>query len=577
MPYNTPITPEIDSKYIKDSEPISNMLSVHMRDDAGNIILMDSDSTKNNIIVIEPIRKYYTVDNVLRILDTNFEYYSFPVVTIDNSAEDIPDFDISADVEKELADLAEAQERDLITKRFKIIPGIDENKQTNPLLRVGTVSESTWFYGNDKKSSGYTRIPFVGPEQEQPGTYLITEDMVTKLRAKKKVISFYIYVHFDTDSAVSANDYTYYVRLNRREKFKRGNMAGGALKPVVVRESEWNKSPVLALKYIIDPEDLYANDMYYIEAQTKYNSYLKVDECYWDIDMIDDPAYSRDRSSVLWGSPRPGVTYYGVEGFGFDEGTKLQDATGTTHFRLNEYGNVTNYKNVLQSEREDILNLEKTIVSDIKTKLTNYSKTLLDNIKTGTNGYLNLVNAMPFYEFNPSGGGFPSKLLRAELIKLGDLYLNANTPEKRVALIQSFATYKDVQASNKLVAKHWGGIGVAHYNLIVKAVEDAIENSAYKGKFGAVESRELYNSTIPTIIRDAFKNAYDIFENELNIIDTYIVDVVQPGAAKTADAKLKEWLAVTYPNGYSDKQTSIVLQYRTAQFKAAINAYGFKY
>ena len=39
---------------------------------------------ENSVLVIEPIKKRYTVSAVARVLDTNFEYYSFPVQTIES-------------------------------------------------------------------------------------------------------------------------------------------------------------------------------------------------------------------------------------------------------------------------------------------------------------------------------------------------------------------------------------------------------------------------------------------------------------------------------------------------------------
>jgi len=69
-----PITPiDLNDRYINDPEAVSNLKSVHLRDDAGNIIL-NSGSIENSVLVIEPIKKRYTVSAVARVLDTNFEY-----------------------------------------------------------------------------------------------------------------------------------------------------------------------------------------------------------------------------------------------------------------------------------------------------------------------------------------------------------------------------------------------------------------------------------------------------------------------------------------------------------------------
>lgn len=57
----------------------SNNQSVVTRDDAGNVQI---DNTISDLLIIEPVTEFITLDSALRVIDTQFNYYSFPVTTI---------------------------------------------------------------------------------------------------------------------------------------------------------------------------------------------------------------------------------------------------------------------------------------------------------------------------------------------------------------------------------------------------------------------------------------------------------------------------------------------------------------
>jgi hypothetical protein len=344
MPYNTPINPEIDSKYINDSEPISNMPSVHMRDDAGNIILMDSDSTKNNVIVIEPIRKYYTVDNVLRVLDTNFEYYSFPVSTIESEAVETFDIDLT-EIEKELADLEKEQEKDLITRDYLIEPLTDDDGLPKPFRKINTTKPNKWYLGDNSAATktypgGYRILPFKSTNKEHEdrvGTFVITKQMIDYAKKRNQTIRFEVYIqvrhdqHFDIANGGFANgdenpsDKRFFMRLNRREIVKRDpntNFRNGTLAPAVYRNvGKSGVSPVLFVSYLLDPADMQEGDMYYVEAVSQHPGSLIVYECWWRIRLEKLPTTSSP--DALYGYTQPTRRKYGVLKFGWDNGTKL--------------------------------------------------------------------------------------------------------------------------------------------------------------------------------------------------------------------------------------------------------------
>lgn len=58
------------------------------RDDAGNISLVE-DSELNQLLIIEPIVKRYNTNSLLRVYNTSFQYYTFPVTVTSTSTTDL--------------------------------------------------------------------------------------------------------------------------------------------------------------------------------------------------------------------------------------------------------------------------------------------------------------------------------------------------------------------------------------------------------------------------------------------------------------------------------------------------------
>ena len=72
-------TVERSAKYIqKGLTVVSADTSIHPRDDAGNIILHEN-STTNPLLIIEPNTVRVSTNSIIRVLDTRFQYYNFPV------------------------------------------------------------------------------------------------------------------------------------------------------------------------------------------------------------------------------------------------------------------------------------------------------------------------------------------------------------------------------------------------------------------------------------------------------------------------------------------------------------------
>ena len=57
---------------------ISNNINIVPRDIAGNVMLHE-DATDNPLLIIEPTTKKITTKSILRVIDTQFKYFKFPV------------------------------------------------------------------------------------------------------------------------------------------------------------------------------------------------------------------------------------------------------------------------------------------------------------------------------------------------------------------------------------------------------------------------------------------------------------------------------------------------------------------
>ena len=86
---------------------VSDNINIIPRNTAGDIIIQPS-SSMNELLIIEPMVNNISTKSVLRVIDTSFQYYKFPVSTID-VIDDIVELDI---------DLTDA-EFDMIYARYK--------------------------------------------------------------------------------------------------------------------------------------------------------------------------------------------------------------------------------------------------------------------------------------------------------------------------------------------------------------------------------------------------------------------------------------------------------------------------
>jgi hypothetical protein len=86
----------------------SNDTNIMPRDEAGNVILYENAET-NPLLIIEPVDTKIMLDSVLRVLNTRFEYFKFPVTTTAVEDEDI-EIDIT---------IPESENADIIYAHYK--------------------------------------------------------------------------------------------------------------------------------------------------------------------------------------------------------------------------------------------------------------------------------------------------------------------------------------------------------------------------------------------------------------------------------------------------------------------------
>jgi hypothetical protein len=293
---------------------MSDNQSIIPRDLAGNILFEESALVKP-LLIIEPVAEQITTISTLRVLDTAFQYYKFPVSVNITGSVDV-DFEIQA---------LEIEEQDLISTRYTIPPIFDTQNQPITYLRINTNRPSTWFKfndGNGALDSGPRRLPFVGPEQQELGTYTITQNTLDTLRAKNQTLKFTIKTQFTSQN-------------------KTGNvgfwLSIGRAMPVSWRSSGFlyelysdtkgmfgtNEYPVLELEYVLDIiNDAAAYDNYEINVQSSDSSWVLTDNCYWRIDVIDIPT----TPSLT------GTIGYGVYSFGGNARlSEITDAGGTIY------------------------------------------------------------------------------------------------------------------------------------------------------------------------------------------------------------------------------------------------------
>lgn len=107
LPLIDPVEFAKSSLYIQNGLTyISNNNVIHPRDFAGNIIL-NENSNSNPLLIIEPTVKQISTRSIIKVVDTAFKYFKFPVSV--STTETLPELDLDFTVETDINDIIYAR------------------------------------------------------------------------------------------------------------------------------------------------------------------------------------------------------------------------------------------------------------------------------------------------------------------------------------------------------------------------------------------------------------------------------------------------------------------------------------
>jgi len=274
-----PVALQQTSKYIKDGlTVVSNNTDIIPRDINGNIVVQSG-----SYMVIEPNSFNFDSKPMLDILDTRFNYFSFPVQITSNPI----DVDVNFDF-------------DNISAKYIIPISVDAKGQPNGLQRINTWYTTSWYYNDGTESLGLKELQFTGGIQENVNSYTITEDVFNTLKQQNKTLKFSIQIQWN--SSVDS-------RTGFRTEIRRRNPKSyNPLPSPVIIYKEANASPsgqvdsstnpygfsdsgypFLQLTYIVDMNNTRKGDVYTIRTESGSPSWIIAENCAWDIDVVDIP------------------------------------------------------------------------------------------------------------------------------------------------------------------------------------------------------------------------------------------------------------------------------------------------
>jgi hypothetical protein len=295
-----PVTADQHARYKSEGLTyISNNESIIPRDAAGNILLTEESMT-NPLLIIDPVTELVTTKSILKVIDTSFQYYKFPVSIRPNN--NIDDLVIDLDFES-----------DSIATRFTIPAEIDAQGQPQTYQRIATSEFDDWFTNGGELTSGTSRLPFVGGNQAEIGSYTITPDVLNTLQSRNKTLKFSIQTQF---TSVEAQETPPFINATADEPETSFTMTLKRSMPEIWRStgnlpelySESNGSfgpneyPFFQLEYVIDiMNDAAPYDKYFIDVQSNKRSWVLTENCFWKIDVIDIPTTPSLNGTIGYG------------------------------------------------------------------------------------------------------------------------------------------------------------------------------------------------------------------------------------------------------------------------------------
>jgi len=258
---------------------VSDDINIIPRNTAGNIIIQQSASM-NELLIIEPMINNISTKSVLRVIDTSFQYYKFPVSTIAVIDDDVElDIDLTADNPVEL---------DNISTRYTIPYKASPQGVPDPWYRLNTSYPSTWFTNGGAEIGGFTPLQFTGGNQVKPYTFTLTPDVIDTIRTRNKTIRFFIQMQsVPLDAALNT---AIVMRLQRgNPEVWYGGTELGTLYTQTKGDYNAGIYAVLSMEYILDVNNISEYDVFTVEAQAGNPSFYSGDSTIWRIELIDIP------------------------------------------------------------------------------------------------------------------------------------------------------------------------------------------------------------------------------------------------------------------------------------------------
>jgi hypothetical protein len=264
----------------------SNNTKIIPRDLAGNIVLQESGSN-NPLLIIEPVATTILLKSVLKVLDTRFEYFKFPVSTAVTTENDEL---LNIDIENDIVVLD-----NLVNDKLTIPIELDEMGQPNNFARINTSYNSNWFYGGTRQARGYRELTFTGGNQPIANSYTLTEDIINTLRNNQQTLKFNIqtqFVHQVTNTEWALIGITGDPAVDGIVKIilTRTNAESGPrifdLPEFSLKQQEY---PLINMEYILDPNDMRDGDTYTISATSGIRSFIIKSTAFWKIETVDLP------------------------------------------------------------------------------------------------------------------------------------------------------------------------------------------------------------------------------------------------------------------------------------------------
>lgn len=144
---------------------VSNIPTVNVRDEAGNIQFKEDSA--NPIVIIEPISTKITTKSIIKVLDTQFNYFKFPARTTIVEEEPLElDLDLDLNIQDEIDQALAEQITPALPSEYK--PSSDQR------IPLGD-------WGNPSIIDFSTVI--TGPAQIKPNSLVVTQELLDQLTA----------------------------------------------------------------------------------------------------------------------------------------------------------------------------------------------------------------------------------------------------------------------------------------------------------------------------------------------------------------------------------------------------------